>query len=790
MLKNYLKTALRFLRKNKSYSLINILGLSVGMACFILLTLFVEKEFSYDDYHGKNGSIYQVYLKDTASTRGQYIAQTMAPMAPLMEEAVPQIKQAIRFGKMNDLVMKLPEGGKYKIDRVFLADKEVFDVFSIPLLTGTPSDVLGSKEHIAISKAEATRLFGSVENAVSQVVDIVDFGPLTISGVFDDLPDNTHLNFDYLISFDNADKAMSSIFRMSGTKSVFNWGTVSAFPLYVSFPEGGIDVPAMEEKMRQALSPHRPNDLVKLLPIEEVYFSELNKNYFGRKGERKNAQIYMIIAFVILGVAIINYMNMATARHSKRAKEVGIRKTVGGHRYQIAKQFFLESILMAGISLLLAICLVEMALPAMNAFIGKQLFIAYDVPLTYLWLILFTVFIGGLSGIYPSIYLSRFMPIHVLAGRITGGRGGAIFRKALVSFQFFVCLALIGVTAIVYSQFNYMQDIDLGMEEDQIVSIPLRDANLRENYQVFRDEILRNPAVHAASGASFSVFNGSTVFYADVEGVEERQPVTYMSVEPNFLSTLGIKTSMGQPLHEMDETALKKAVLINESAAEKFGWDEPLGKELFGSPVTGVVKDFIYGSAKKEISPLYIGTRTKSFEHVYVKLNEGGVRSGLAHIQSVFERLSVDRPFDFKFLDDQFAAKYEKEKRLSDVFSVFSLLAIFVAGLGIFGLSMFVAEQRFKEIGIRKVLGANVRQIIWVLNNNITKLMAIVALFAIPLTYYFMSEWLATFAFHISLDLILLVSPLVVLMIVVWSILIFQSYRSATANPVNALRSE
>lgn len=790
MLRNYLKTALRFLYKNKSYSLINILGLSVGMSCFILLTLFVEKEFSYDEYHRENGLIYQVYLKDTSSTRGEFIASTMAPMGPLLEEAVPQINETIRFGNLSNRVMKLSDGKKYKVDRIHMADKAVFDVFSIPLLAGSEANALSSINNIVISRTEALRLFGSVEDAVSEVMDIVDFGPLTISGVFEDLPDHTHLNFDYLISFENADKVMASIFRMTNAKSVFNWGTVSAFPLYARLPLGEVNVPELEKKVQEALNPHRPNDLVRLLPIEEVYFSELNKNYFGRKGEKENAQIYLIIAFVILGVAIINYMNMATARHSKRAKEVGVRKTVGGHRSQIARQFFLESILMAGVSLLLAICLSELALPTLNAFIGKELYIAYDAPLTYLWLLLFTVFIGAISGIYPSIYLSRFMPIQVLTGRVTRGKGGVVFRKVLVSFQFFVCLALIAVTTIVYSQFNYMQDLDMGMEKDQIIGIPLRDTNLKENYQVFKDEVLRNPAINSVSGVSFSVFNGSTVFFADVEGLEESQPVTYMSVEPGFLKTLGIDVVRGKGYEDLDETASKKAVLVNESAVERFGWDEPIGKKLFGSPVTGVVNDFIYGSAKKAIEPLFIGTETKSFDHVYVKLNEGGLRQGLDHVQSVFEGLSVNYPFDFKFLDDQFAAKYEKERRLSDVFSVFSVLAVFVAGLGILGLSMFIAEQRFKEIGIRKVLGANVGQIIWLLNTNITRIMLAVALFAIPLTYYFMSEWLNTFAFHITLDFILLAAPLLVLMAVIWSILIFQSYRSAKANPVNALRSE
>lgn len=796
MFQNYIKTTFRFFWKNKSYSLINIFGLSIGMSCFILLTLFVQKEFSYDQHHGDKELMFQVYLSDTSSTRSQFAAQTMAPMGPLLEEMVPQLDAAIRFGKMTNRVAKLEGGEKYQVDKIYFSDKGVFDFFSIPLLTGASSNVLGTMDDIAISRKEAMRLFGGVEAAVSQVIDIVDFGQLIVSGVFEDFPDNTHVNFDYIISFDNADKAMSNIFGPNNSmlgakaKSVLDWGTVSAFPLYVKLQPGDLELAAVEEELRSALNPHRPNDLVKLLPISEIYFSDLNGGYFGRKGERSNAQLYMIIAFIILGVAIINYMNMATARHSKRAKEVGIRKTVGGHRSQIATQFFLESLAMACISLLVAICLAEISLPALNAFIGKDLAIAYDSLGTLGLLLAFTLAIGFLSGIYPSLYLSKFNPIQMLTGRVINGKGGAAFRKVLVGFQFFVCLGLIGVTAIVYSQFQYMQNIDLGIEEDQIVGVSMRDANLQKNYKVFKERLLSNASISAVSGVSYAVFKGNMSVGADIKGMEERQSVTYMSVEPGFLRTLGIKMDLGDAFTEMDESAVGKALLVNQTAVEQFGWNEPLDEILFQTPVTGVVEDFIYGSAKNAIAPMAMMTSNEGFSQVYIKLNGVGIKNSLAHIQSEFEEFSTDYPFDYKFLDEHFAEKYEDEKKLSSIFSLFSVLAIFVAGLGIFGLSIFIAEQRIKEIGIRKVLGASVGHIVWILNNNITKLMGIVAIITLPLVYYFMSEWLSDFAFHISIDAILLVLPLVVLTVIVWSILMYQSFKSATTNPIKALRTE
>ncbi|OEK04771.1 ABC transporter permease [Roseivirga misakiensis] len=795
MLKNYAKTTLRFFWKNKSYSLINILGLSVGMACFIMLTLFVQNEFSFDEHYSDKDRIFQVYLKDSSSTRSEYYMQTMAPTGPLFEEMVPEIKETIRFGRMSDKVLKTVQGEKYPVDGIYYTDAEVFDFFSIPLLVGSKEDALSTKENLVISKQEAIRLFGDVQAAVNKEVEIVDFGRLIVSGVFEDLKHNSHLDFDYLISFENADKAMGmnpDLIGSSGRKtpSVQDWGVVSAFPLYVKLKEGSFKKETIALKLQEAIRPHRPSDLVKLVPINEVYFSELNKAYFDRKGEASNAQLYLIIAFIILGVAVINYMNMATARHAKRAKEVGIRKTVGGYRFQIAAQFFIESMFMTGISLLVAICITEVSLPALNSFIGKELGIAYEAIETYFLLVSFVLIVGALSGIYPSLYLSKFNPIQVLSGSVSGGTRGASFRKVLVGFQFFVCLGLIGVTTIVYSQFNYMQSLDLGFDKDQVLGVPLHDKNLKDNYAIFKDQLLKNPEIMAASGVSYSVFNGNMSLFADIEGFEESQTISYMTVESDFLKTMDIGVKVGVPFDQMEDSQRKSAMFVNEIAVEKFGWDSPLDQKLFGASITGVVNDFLYGSAKNVIAPAAMLVSEKDFNHVYIKINGGDVKAALSHIQGAFESFSKDYPFEFKFLDDHFAEKYAQEKKLSDVFSIFSLLAIFVAGLGIFGLSIFMAEQRIKEIGIRKILGASVSHIIWILNSSVTRLMILVAVVTLPVVYYVMSDWLATFAFHISLNTLTLIAPLIFLLVIVWAILAFQSYKSATTNPINSLRTE
>lgn len=788
MIQNYLKIAYRFLFKNKAYSFINILGLSVGMSCFILLTLFVQDEYSYDEYHLDKDRIYQVYLDNTKSTIREFSPVTMAPMGPLMGEAVPGVEAFARFGQMGDKFMKLQNGDRHKISAIYYTDQAALDLFTIETIAGNPEPLL-SPDNLTISRSEAMRLFGSVQGAISQEIDIVDFGKLVVASVFEDLPDNTHFSFDYLMAFENADKDMKEMFKYTASKTVMNWKSVSAFPLYLKL-KSSENLEETIANIESALSPHRPNDLVKLVPLTDIYFSEFSNGYFGKKGEESNTQMYLVIAFVILAIAIINYMNMATARQSKRAKEVGIRKTVGGHRIQIAKQFFVESLVVTSISLLLAICLSEMALPTLNAFIGKDMSIAYQSVGTYLLLVGFIAGIGFLAGVYPAMYLSKFNPIQILSGKITRGKGGGLFRKVLVGFQFFICLGLMGVTAIVYTQFSYMQSIDLGIEKDQVVGIPLKDANLQKNYQAFKGEVLKNSSINSASGVSYSVFDGVASFFVEVEGFEDDQMVTYMSVEPSFIETMGIDIDSGLSFEQMDESSKAKAQIVNQTAVEQFGWNDPLSQKLMSRPVTGVAKDFIYGSAKDAIAPLMIRTRKDGFEYIYVKLSGQGIKPAIAHIESVFDQFSTDYPFEYEFLDDQFADKYASEKKLSDVFSIFSMLVIFVAGLGIFGLSIFLAEQRIKEIGIRKVLGASSAHIIWVLNSGITKLIVIVALFVLPAVNYFMSEWLSDFAFHIKIDATLLLAPLMGLILIVWSILMFQSYKSAKSNPVKALRTE
>ncbi|WP_286756736.1 ABC transporter permease [Roseivirga sp. UBA838] len=787
MFKNYLKTASRYLLKNKGYTFINVFGLSIGLAAFILLSLFVKVEFSYDEHLSQKDLIYQVYLKDTTNKTPRFAMQTMAPVGPLMVEQVPEIVESTRFGSMSKKVLKM-NNQRFLTDGLRYTDPETLNFFDL-----TPAEGSGSlrleKSDIILAESEAIKVYGSVRSAIGQTIEIVGLKSFQVAGIFKDLPDNTHVSFKYLISFENANDAFFSGINFVMQKTIFDWGVVSAFPLYVKLNSADLDLEAIEQKMNEALQPHQENHVAKLLPVTEVYFSELNRGYFGKKGEKDKVQLYLIIAIVILSVAIINYMNLATARYSKRSREVGIRKTVGGHKMQLARQFLTESFVITFVGLILAICIVEICSPALSNFVGKSIGIDYSTYQTYLVLILIVVLVSFLAGIYPASFLSRFNAIEVLSGRATGGKKGSKFRTALVGFQVFICLGLISVTMIVLQQFKYMSNLDLGFDHDQIVGVSMADKGIAENYETFKNELLKNASIESVTGASFSVFDGSASFFMTPEGMEEDVPITFMNVERNFVQQLGITIDDGSDFPKEGELNTRE-ILINRTAQEKFGWDSSIGKTIGEYKVLGQVEDFIYGSARETIKPLMIVPSKSGFTYAYVKISGGNVRAAMDHLQATFESMASDYPFDYNFLDDVFAKKYEQEEKLSRVFSTFTILAIIVAGLGILGLSIFIAESRIKEVGIRKILGANIGQLIWLLNSGITKLILLVALITLPLVYHFMSEWLDGFVYNISISVFTMLTPLIALIAVVWTILIFQSLKSANANPVNALRTE
>ncbi len=781
MLKNYLRTSFRYLANNKVYTLINVMGLAVGMACFMLLTIFVKQEFSYDEFHSKKNLIHQVYLADSMHFNEGYRGATQAPAGPLLAEQIPEINKYARIFKEAQKVAKV-DNQRFMIDKIVYADDAIFDLFDFPLLSTKGSELELEVNEMVISESEAEKLFGSVDAAIGQTLEIVEIGELLIKDVFEDLPENTHLAFDYVISFKMANKP----FEGWGNKSVFNWGFLSIFRLYVELTDETVDPALVEPKIRETLLPHQ-SQYGKLLPLTDIYFSDMN--IYGKKGNRQYMQLYLGIAVLILIVASVNYMNLATARLNKRSKEVGIRKTVGGNRSQILRQFLVEAMLISFAALVLSVCLAELSLPFIAQLIGKPLDINYLDPTVLSFMLLCGGVVGLVSGLYPALYLSRFNPVQILSGKTIGNRKFS-FRQVLVGFQFFTCLGLMTATLIIFQQFKHMQQLDKGFDDEQIITVSLKDKNLQKNYKAFKAELSQNAAIRDVTGTSFHVFSQSSSFYVEPEGLKGDRPVKLMTVERNFLTNLGIDLVEGEDFNQGNDELNSRAMLVNEIAAEEFKWDEPIGKKILSYKVTGVTSDFLFGSAKDAIEPLMIIAKPDGFEHAFIKVASNDMRSVLKDIEKTFNKFSESYPFDYSFLDDDFAAKYKKEQTLSEVFTVFSVLAIFVAGLGILGLSIYIAEQRTKEIGIRRVLGAKTVNIIWLLNKGTTVLIAIVAIVALPSVHLIMSSWVEGFANRIQLNLSVYLLPLTGLVLMIWLILLNQSFKSARQNPVKALRTE
>lgn len=782
MLRNYLRTSFRYLANNKVYSLINVMGLAVGLACFMLLTILVKQEFSYDEFHSKKDLIHQVYVADSTHFNEGYRGATQAPAGPLLAEQIPEISKYARIFKESQKVAKV-DNQRFMIDKIVYADDAIFDLFDFPLLSTRGSDLALEINEMVISQSEAEKIFGSADEAIGKTMEIVEVGELLIKDVFRDLPENTHLTFDYVISFKRANKPFEA---WGGDRSVFSWGFLSIFRLYVELTDETVDPALIEPKIRETLEPHQ-NVYGKLLPLTDIYFSDLNT--YAKKGNREYMQLYLAIAVLILIVASVNYMNLATARLNKRSKEVGIRKTVGGNRRQIIRQFLVEAMLISFAALVLSICLAELSLPFISELIEKPLDIDYLDPTVFSFMLASGGLVGLISGLYPALYLSRFNPVQILSGKTVGNRKFS-FRQVLVGFQFFTCLGLMTATLIIFQQFKHMQELDKGFEDEQVISISLKDKGLQKNYKAFKAELSQNSAIKDVTGTSFHVFSQSSSFYVEPEGTKGDRPVKIMTVERNFLDNLGIDLVEGEDFNQSNDELNKRAMLVNKIAAEEFKWDEPIGKKILSYKVSGVTSDFLFGSAKNAIEPLMIIAKTEGFEHAFIKVASADMSNVLEDIEQTFNRFSESYPFDYSFLDDDFAAKYKKEQRLSEVFTVFSFLAIFVAGLGILGLSIYIAEQRTKEIGIRRVLGAKTAHIIWLLNKGTTRLIAIVAIVALPSVHLIMTSWVEDFANRIQLNLAVYLLPLIGLVLMIWLILFNQSFKSARQNPVKALRTE
>ena len=802
MLENYLKIALRNLRKHKGYAFLNIVGLAVGLACCLLIVFFVQDELSYDRHFPDVERIYRVTLSETGGDRALHRAVTPPALAPTLKREFAEVQQAVRFGRAGGRMFRIG-GGTYHDVPFSFADSNFFEVFGLPFVLGDPATAFKEPNSIILTQTAAQTYFGDADPLGQRIIapERFEHSELVVTGVIEDIPSNTHFSFDLLIN------RAGYIWRGSRVTDD-QWWLYGEYTYILLSDAPGDQAAALEQKLpilREKYLSERTGVQFGFhpQPVTRIHlYSHLEAEY-EPNSDAVYVYIFSGVALLILLIACINFMNLATARATQRAREVGVRKVAGARRGQLVGQFLSESVLLAGAASALALGLAWMALPLFNHLAGKDLAVQ-GAAMAWLWLLIpgLALLVGLLAGSYPAFFLSAFQPASVLKG---GTGAGSVWarrvRRGLVVAQFACSIVLLIGTAVIYHQWTYMQQADLGFDKDHVVVLPYRSIDASFAPETIKQELLRHPGVERVSmsrfiptGVAFS--SGSAI----PEGLDYEVPVYWRGIDVDYIATLGLQVIAGRSLSDRlasDTVGERGAFLVNETAARQFGWTEPLGKALL-SPnsraemgrVIGVVKDFHMTSLHEEIQPLVYYPAERGYRHLVVRFNPGQVQETMAFLKQQWSTFAPGQPFTYFFLDENYDALYRFEQRLSQLIAVFALLAVLVACLGLFGLAAFTAEQRTREVGIRKALGASVTGIVVLLSKDFVKLVLWAVVLAMPMAYLAMSRWLEDFAYHVE------ISPRIFLMVGLAALGIalltvsYQSIKAALADPVESLRYE
>jgi putative ABC transport system permease protein len=807
MLKNYFKTALRNLTRQKGYSLINITGLALGMACCLLIFMFVNDELSYDNYNTHADRIYRAAGSIKFGGRDFNLAVMPAPMAKTLASEYPEVEAAVRFRSRGSYIIKYGENS-FKEQRFIFSEPSLFKVFTIPLLKGNAETALKSPYTLVLSEKTAEKYFGQ-ENPLGKVVKVDNKDDYKVTGVFAEIPPNSHFHFDVIASLESIAESREPIW-LNNNFNTYLLLSPHARPqaLAAKFP-GMIKkymAPQVEkflgQSMEQLVASGNASVEFYLQPLRRIHLYSDLTGELEPNSDIKYVYIFSAIALFILIIASINFMNLSTARSAGRAREVGIRKVVGSQRSQLIRQFLGESILLSTISMFIALGVVNLAIPAFNRLAGKEL----TAAAVYSWEIIvaalaITLATGLLAGLYPAFFISAFQPISVLKGRVKSGAKSGWLRSGLVVFQFTASIILIIGTLVVMNQLRYIQDKNPGFNKEQVVI--LQNAYLLDNQvETFKNEMLKHPQIKDATISDFlpvpSNRNSSAIFPEGQAADKTSTSMQNWQVDYDYIKTLGMEIVQGRDFSREFSTD-KSAVLINQEAARHFGWENPLGKHLSkvisdkGDMATytviGVVKDFHYESLRNTIGPmvLFLG---KSSGSISFRLGSRDIRGTIAQLRDKWNKFLPGQPFEYSFLDERFNNLYQAEQRLGKIFGVFALLAIFIGCLGLFGLAAFISEQRTKEIGIRKVLGASVPGIVRLLSKEFVILVGIANLVAWPMAYFIMNKWLQGFAYRTSLAVTTFLAAGAAALLIALFTTSYQAVKAALSDPVRSLKYE
>lgn len=810
MLKNYLLTSLRNLWKYRFYSFINTVGLAIGLCCFLFILLFVKDEWSYDRFHEKADRIYRINFDGYAFEQELNFAVVGAQVGPIIRNEYPEIEQQCRFRERGSYTVSY-ENESYREDHWIFADSTFFDVFSFELLKGDPDRVLAEPNTLVLSESTAKKYFGD-EDPIGKSMRADNRRLYRVTGIMEDMPRNSHLNFDLIASLSTLDESRNPSWLSNN------------FQTFVVLKEG-VAPETIDQKFKELapkyIGPEIEQFMGKtwddmtsagnyidftLFPLTKIHLYSDKQAQLGPTGDIKYVYIFAFIGLFILLLACVNFINLATARSATRSREVGMRKVVGASRPQLIIQFLSESLIITFISLLIAGVLLFFLLPYFNDLSGKEMawsdVLSWELAALMFGLI---IVVGLIAGSYPAFHLSGYRPLDAFnSAGMKGGRKKISLRSVLVVFQFAITIALIVGTLIISDQLKYIQNKKLGYEKDRVLILD-NYYTLDNNCQPFKREVLNLPQVDNATISGTlptpSSSNNSAVFLGRDPDPAKTHVLRLYTVDHDYISTLSMEIVEGRAFSR-DFPSDSSGVILNESAVALFGLDDPLGKEIStftgGTPenpeittttIIGVVKNFHYESLRSKIGPLAIFLG-ENRGRLSIKVNTDKVAPLINELNRLWNQMAPGQPFDYSFMEEDFAAVYESETRVGQIFSVFTFLAIVIACLGLFGLATFTALQRRREMGIRKVIGASVSRIFVLLTTEVVKWVLIANLIALPLAYYFMRQWLQDFAYPVNLSWTTFVGALVIGLVIAVITVSYQAVRVSLVNPARALKDE
>lgn len=790
MFKNLLKTTVRYIRKHAGYSLLNVLGLTLGITSALFLIIYVSDELSYDRYHEKADRIYRVSSKITETDDQFTWIVAQIPFGPQVAQDYPEVESFTRFINMPRALYKY-EDKEYNEENFYYADSTVFDIFTYKVLKGEVKSAVKDPKKIVLTKTAAARYFGKSDPIGKTLTE--GSNTYEVTGIIDDLPDNSHFRFDALTARNNLPKQLG------------NWGNFGVFT-YLLLPEN-LDAKAFETKiqgmydsyMKQIFGPINIKIEYILEPIKRIHLYSTNANEPEPTGSITYVYIFGIVAIFLILIAAMNYMNLATARSTRRAREVGLRKVVGSRRSALVMQFLGESVVLTLISLIISIILMIVLLPKFNLLAGKSFSpdILYSpvVLISILGIVLIT---GIFGGSYPALFLSRFSPVTVLKGEITQGSAGSLFRKILVVIQFSISVAMIVCTLVVFRQLNYLKNKDQGFDQKNVLSLQLNNRQMIRKYPLLKQMLLENEDIRYVTSTNTPMGEGSgkLVFNVETDQGMSQRGINFSVVDHDFVETLGIRMVQGRDFQQDMPSDTLNGVLVNETFVKRMGWKDPIGKKIeagdentLRARVVGVIADYHQTGMYNEIESLLLAYR--EFNNIlYIKLSGKDNEKTLSYIESKWKEVFPDQPFAYTYLSERFNRQFEADEKRGLIFTMFTILAILIACLGLFGLASYMVEQRTKEVGIRKVFGASEGVVIKLISREFLILVTISIIIAVPAAYLIMTNWLENYVYRTSVGVPLLLLAAGLTLLITFITVSYKAYQASVMNPANAIRIE